>query len=739
MPCAKTRNFFGISLFYMINFTKSIKSQKNVPFSPMDLKFRRFYIMNNTFFQSTLKISILFAAYFSIFSTANAAGVLDKIFGTNGTVTTVIENDAQAKATKIQTDGKILLLGTRGNGDVQDTVLVRYNQNGSLDAGFGNNGIVVSAFSPFFETANELSLQADGKIVIAGSFYSSVTQSIDFLVARFNQNGTLDTSFGTNGIATVNQGSNDFFNSVTVQTDGKIVAAGRTSDDDRTAVLRFNANGTLDSTFADSGALYFGSSTWHNEVFYAVALYPNGRILLGGTGYNTINSAGIDIIALLETNGTFAQDFGNSGTVLASPSSSSPGIAYDLAILPDGKFLAVSHLAIRRYQSNGTLDMTFRHSYSSLSFDVGGSDIAVRSDGRFFVLQRSGSHFVVAYNNNGRDINRFGNSIGNSSGTDIAVQSDNKFIIIGASGNNFVVTRHISINSPATRIADFDYDEKTDLAVSRFGETVYLLRSSQNVMSYRLNQNSGEGVRFIPEDFYSDSPSLFPLFYWRFPTQNAPAYFDSVTENGDYTSFQWGVSSDIPVGGDYDGETFRFSFPGYRKSTELAIFRPSTGTWWVYNRLTNTASATQWGANGDKPVPADYDYDGITDYAIYRPSTGTWWIRRSSDGGSSAIRFGIASDIPLTGDFDGDGKADLTVYRASEGNWYQLLTTEGFRVVRFGIATDSPVPGDYDGDGRHDIAVFREGVWYISQSTDGLKIVQWGNSGDSPIAVRYDQ
>ena len=664
-----------------------------------------------------------------------AAGVLDRSFGTNGTATPPVGANPQPKKVKIQPDGKILVLGMVNNASF-DTVLVRYNPNGSLDTGFGNNGIVVADLSPGTESANDLALQADGKIVVAGSIFSTVTQSVDFSIARFNQNGTPDASFGNNGVATLNQGSSDTLYALAIQTDGRIVAAGRTSDGDRAAVLRFQANGTLDTGFADNGQFLYTVSPFSlDDAFFAVALLPNGRILLGGTAWDGL---GNDILALLEPNGSPAPDFGQNGFVL-DLSDTSPGQAFELAILPDGKFLAVSRLSLRRILPNGALDRSFRYLYThgGLETNAAGTDFVIRSDGRIIVLnqRRSGSVYdTVVYNNDGRDIHR----IKNFRGADIAIQNDDKFVVLNAADNNFTLTRFISISSPGTRIADFDYDEKTDPAFTRLGQIVYVLRSAQNVVAYQLNRRAGEGVRFIPEDFYSNDPSQFPFFYWRFTTPNDPAFFEGVTENGNLTTIRWGTGGDIPVGGDYDGETRRFNSL-FRKSTEPAIFRPSDGTWWVYNRLTDTHFAVQWGAAGDKPVPADYDYDGKTDLAVYRPSTGTWWVLRSSDNSYFALPFGSASDIPLTGDYDGDGKADFTVYRASEGNWYQYLTSEGYRVVRFGLSTDVPVPGDYDGDGKHDVAVFREGIWYILQSTEGLKVIQWGTATDSPVTVRYDQ
>jgi len=678
------------------------------------------------------QLSICLTIFLTFQTIAHAAGVLDRSFGTNGTVTTVVSPFAQAKKVKIQPDGKIIVLGTIGSVPL-DTVLIRYNKDGSLDTGFGENGIVVRSFSTA-EDVNDLALQSDGKIIVAGTFYSSATQSNDFLVARFNQNGTLDTSFGTNGIATVNQSSVDIFYSVAIQADNKIVAVGATSQNNYDfAAIRFNANGSLDSTFSNGGLFFYDLGPFTSgQSFRAVAVLPNGRIIIGGDAYDSITD---DVLVMLEPNGAFVSGFGNNGirreTVLSG------GFTYDFAVLPDGRFLALSNHIFQRFLSSGAPDPTFRRMLTPFdNIDNAGSNLAVRSDGKIIVLNQGGylQADMVVYTENGRDISRARN-IG---GRDVAVQSDDKIVVVDAANDSLVLKRYIAISSPGTRIADPDYDQKTDLIVLSNGLTVNILNSSQSPTTYQLSRVPGDVVRIMPED-YSNSP--FSLTYWRLPMpQSGSAYFENInTSNNIQSSFQWGAAGDIPVGGDYDGETLRQSIPYFRKPSELAIFRPSTGDWWIYNRRTNAYFTVHWGAAGDKPVPADYDYDGITDYAIYRPSTGTWWIHRSSDDSYFTLQFGTASDIPLTGDYDGDGRADFTVYRPSEGNWYQYLTSEGFRVVHFGVSTDIPVPGDYDGDGRHDVAVFRQGVWYILQSTEGLKIVQWGNQTDSPVAVRYDQ
>ncbi len=175
----------------------------------------------------------------------------------------------------------------------------------------------------------------------------------------------------------------------------------------------------------------------------------------------------------------------------------------------------------------------------------------------------------------------------------------------------------------------------------------------------------------------------------------------------------YGVSTDKPVPADYDGND----------TTDIAVWRPSTGTWHIRGK-----TSVRWGVAGDVPVPADYDGDGDADVAVWRPSTGTWYIR-----GQTSPRWGVAGDVPVPADYDGDGDADVAVWRPSTGRWYVPATTS----ITYGVKGDVPVPADYDGSGTSDIAVWRPstGTWYIR----GRSGTALGVSSDKPVPADYDR
>ncbi|MEZ5422647.1 MAG: FG-GAP-like repeat-containing protein [Pyrinomonadaceae bacterium] len=182
-----------------------------------------------------------------------------------------------------------------------------------------------------------------------------------------------------------------------------------------------------------------------------------------------------------------------------------------------------------------------------------------------------------------------------------------------------------------------------------------------------------------------------------------------------------------------------FDFDGDGK-TDVSVYRPSNSVWYL-QRSTAGFTAYQFGAAGDKMVPADFTGDGKTDVAMYRPSTGTWYILRSEDLTLTVAPFGISTDIPTPGDFDGDGKADMAVYRPdAQGTFYIQRSTLGFTAVQFGLAGDRPTTADFDGDGKADIAVYRPstGVWYRFNSANGaFWAAQFGAAGDKIVPADY--
>ena len=174
-------------------------------------------------------------------------------------------------------------------------------------------------------------------------------------------------------------------------------------------------------------------------------------------------------------------------------------------------------------------------------------------------------------------------------------------------------------------------------------------------------------------------------------------------------------------------------------ASDIAVFRPRTGTWYS-RKLNDAAVATSTlGQVGDKSVAGDYDGDGRTDLAVYRPSTSEWRIQRST-AGSLQVPFGAVGDIPAPGDYDGDGKADLAVFHPATGLWSVQKSTGGTMTATLGQAADMIAQADYDGDAKTDFAVFRPstGTWYLLMSQQGSLTIPFGRVNDRPVQADYN-
>ncbi|HMQ03012.1 MAG TPA: DUF1906 domain-containing protein [Pyrinomonadaceae bacterium] len=230
--------------------------------------------------------------------------------------------------------------------------------------------------------------------------------------------------------------------------------------------------------------------------------------------------------------------------------------------------------------------------------------------------------------------------------------------------------------------------------------------------------------RNVVSDF--DGDGLTDISVFRPPTGQ---WFVAGTAGPSYNIYQFGVEGDILVPGDYDGDG----------KTDLAVFRPSNSTW--YFRTKGRFFTRQYGQPGDIPAPADYDGDGRTDIALFRPSTGIWYIAFNDSRNTFAQRqFGQDGDLPAAGDYDGDGRDDIAVFRPSNGTWYVQGSAGNFFAATWGESGDIPAPADYDGDAHIDLAVFRpsNGRWYLMRSSEGFYIQQFGINGDVPAPGDYD-
>ncbi|EEF59944.1 hypothetical protein [Pedosphaera parvula] len=295
-----------------------------------------------------------------------STGILDTNFGTGGIITADVSDiGSRAKALAVQADGKIIAAGSGNNGVQNFMALARYQTNGLLDPSFGAGGRVIALGSN--DVASAVTIQPDGKIVAGGS-----TSSQSFALARFQTNGLPDPSFGTGGrIVTSFSGTSEVL-SLLSQPDGKIIAAGDASDTSgyaTFALARYNTNGTLDATFGSGGKVTTGFTSPSINEAYAMRLQPDGKYLLGGFTEFVVGS-GVEedfAMARYNTNGALDFSFGSLGRVSATVAAGTLDIGYSMALQPDGKILMAggaalggnSYVAIARFNTNGTVDNSF--------------------------------------------------------------------------------------------------------------------------------------------------------------------------------------------------------------------------------------------------------------------------------------------------------------------------------------------------------------------------------------------
>jgi uncharacterized delta-60 repeat protein len=385
-------------------------------------------------------------------------GDLDPTFGSGGLATTVFggSTSARVSAIAVQGDGKILVAGDVSSGSDRDFALARYNPDGTADSTFGTGGRVITDVAASDDFVKDVVLQSDGKIVLAGgsfTFYPEGYYTSAFVIARYNSTGTLDPTFGVNGLVTTQPGNRLYADQgavvVEVRADAKLVAVGYVVESGvsfaAVAVARYNADGSLDPTFGTGGtATYSGFGYLSKGV-----VQSDGKIIVVGNIIYDVFPPGEEIlVARLTANGDVDPTFSPPWPTGLSTSGGS-------AVAPqgDGKVVVVGQIdgytMMARLAGNGSLDPTF---------GVGGmvrtdfcqsqpfprSAVTTQSDGRILVAGGD----IVRLNSDGTLDLTFGTA-GRVAGfaSAITTQGDGKILAAGSSntgGPHFVLGRYLN-------------------------------------------------------------------------------------------------------------------------------------------------------------------------------------------------------------------------------------------------------------------------------------------------------
>jgi uncharacterized delta-60 repeat protein len=415
------------------------------------------------------------------------AGSLDSSFGTNGRIITDINSGVDsAFSVAIQSNGKIVVAGTSFNtGSANDFSVVRYNTNGSLDTTFGGDGKVTTALGTLDDFGRSVAIQSDGKIVVVGTNRVSISTTATrllFGIVRYNSDGSLDTTFDVDGIVTVDIGDgNDNANSVAIQDDGKIVVSGSSINGSTTTytTIRLNRNGSLDTSFSTDGKIMTLVSS-NSNLGRVCAIQSDGKIVVGGSANSGLN-ANFGVVRY-NTDGTLDTTFSSDGKALI------PMIAVNndnmgMVIQPDGKIVLGGNtstpganptfdFAVARFNSDGSADTTFdldgkQSTPIGAAGDVGNC-VALQADGKIIVGGYSFNGVnedfaLIRYNTNGSLDTNFdldGKVTAAFGGIEdvaysVAVQADGKIILVGKNSGDFAIMRFNASNNLSNNI---DYE-----------------------------------------------------------------------------------------------------------------------------------------------------------------------------------------------------------------------------------------------------------------------------------------
>jgi uncharacterized delta-60 repeat protein len=322
----------------------------------------------------------------------NPDGTRDTAFGAGGQITYMTPSRNTFEGLLQQPDGKLVVVGHAGEGQDLDFLIARYNPDGTPDATFPGSGIQRTAFGPYADRARAVARQSDGKLIVAG--VADQTSGSLMALARYNSDGTLDASFDGDGRRTFGLNSSSGLWSVIVQADGKIVAAGYTSNLGvySFVLVRLLDDGSFDPTFSGDGIATV-AVTGASDGARSLIQQADGKLVaVGGTNLDTSNLGNGMHVMRFNLDGTLDTTFDGDGrvqTVIGTNGTSAAAVAQQA----DGKLVVVGrerssasdYFAAARYNPDGSLDPTFDGD-GKMSTTILGNE----SRPRAFVIQPDG-------------------------------------------------------------------------------------------------------------------------------------------------------------------------------------------------------------------------------------------------------------------------------------------------------------------------------------------------------------
>lgn len=357
-------------------------------------------------------------------------------------------SNAIANATIVQSNGYIVVAGSANIGGVTQALVARYTNTGALDSTF--NGGAVTTVVGESAVFNGVIQQSDGKIVAVGS--ANLTTNPQYIVVRYNTNGTLDTTFGNQGISTSVQGASSIANAIAQQSNGQLVIVGTSSIATGVAryfTARLNGNGTLDTTFGSNGSIIAGYGTL--SIATNVLIQPSNQYIIV-TGYGAANYLAVRYT----TTGSIDTTFGNSG-IFSGVFGGNVTQCFDSVLQSDGKIVlggfSANNFGLMRITSAGVIDTSYGTSGNgqitvpftvpaaiySLALQTNGYVVAVGAAGNQLALARITSNGVLdgTYGTSGTVTTTIGSM---ARGLGAALQSNGEVVVAGYSAPNLFVT-----------------------------------------------------------------------------------------------------------------------------------------------------------------------------------------------------------------------------------------------------------------------------------------------------------